>query len=158
MQFLERDLEDIIFNADKENLSKRGLPINGKLKRQLKIGNYGIADLVSYKKCAFYEQCEMFPENNTITVFELKNDIIDDKAFWQGLGYMKGIQSFFDKRDTNYGIDFKLVLIGRKISNSSSFIYLPDMFENIFLYTYEYNIDGIFFKRHHGYSLVNEGF
>ena len=52
MNFLEKDLEEIIYNTDKEMLTERGLPYHPfeTFKRQLKIGNYGIADLVSFKK------------------------------------------------------------------------------------------------------------
>ncbi len=40
MKFLEKDLEQIIYSADKELLAQRGLEINGTLIRQLRIGNY----------------------------------------------------------------------------------------------------------------------
>ena len=45
MTFLEKDLEQIIFETPKEKLQEKGLVIKGKLLRQIKIGNYGIADL-----------------------------------------------------------------------------------------------------------------
>ena len=40
MDFLEKDLEDIIYNASNEQLDKRGLRVRGKRFRQLRIGNY----------------------------------------------------------------------------------------------------------------------
>ena len=50
MKFLEKDLEEIIWDAYKNDklslINNRGLFINGLIKRQLRIGNYGIADLV----------------------------------------------------------------------------------------------------------------
>ena len=57
MDFLEKDLEDIIWNAQstregREKLKSRGLNIQGKVFRQPNLGEYGIPDLVSivYKK------------------------------------------------------------------------------------------------------------
>ena len=48
MKFLEKDLEQIIFESGRDSLRERGLSISGKLLRQLRIGNYGIADLVEF--------------------------------------------------------------------------------------------------------------
>lgn len=46
-EFFEKTLEDIIFNTDNELLCEHGLLISGKKLRQVKIGNYGIADLIT---------------------------------------------------------------------------------------------------------------
>lgn len=45
--FLEKTLEDIIFETSNDDLKERGLWICGNKKRQVKIGNYGIADLIT---------------------------------------------------------------------------------------------------------------
>ena len=52
MDFLEKDLEDIIWDASKTNegrsiLSKRGLDIEGKMFRQVSLAEYGRIDLAS---------------------------------------------------------------------------------------------------------------
>ena len=46
MKFLEKDLEEIIFETSNKELNERGLFVYGKKYRQLRIGNYGVADLV----------------------------------------------------------------------------------------------------------------
>jgi hypothetical protein len=67
MDFLEKDLEDIIFDSPNEELRKRGLNIWGKKKRQLNIGNYGRADIITYDKEMDSSYCA---------------DLIDDKEFY----------------------------------------------------------------------------
>lgn len=52
MDFLEKDLEDIIWNASqtdigREELKKRGLEIHGKMYRQVNLGDYGRCDLLT---------------------------------------------------------------------------------------------------------------
>lgn len=82
MKFLEKDLEDIIFNADNESLQSRGLEIRGFKKRQLNIGNYGIADIVTFERSNYIDEeyAEYVGgENKThsrpiITVYELKKN------------------------------------------------------------------------------------
>ena len=54
MKFLENDLEEIIYTSGRDVLEQRGLTINGKLLRQVKIGNYGIADLIEFQR-PFYD-------------------------------------------------------------------------------------------------------
>jgi hypothetical protein len=50
MKFLEKDLEEIIFNSCKIKLCNRGLTLPEKIKRQVRIGNYGVADLIGFEK------------------------------------------------------------------------------------------------------------
>lgn len=158
MQFLERDLEDIIFNADKVKLSERGLLIEGVLKRQVKIGNYGISDLVSFRRPEYRSDLKFRPENCSLTVFELKKDIIDEKTFFQALKYLKGLKRYFEVRNflPSDSIDFNIVLIGREVKGDIDF--LPAFSDNIFIFTYEYNVDGIYFKILNNSRLYNEGF
>lgn len=77
MTFLERDLEDIIFNASVDVLNDRGLHSfrhNAHTYKQLQIGNYGIADIVQVRKSydeglyarGFISHCL------EVSVFELK--------------------------------------------------------------------------------------
>ena len=49
MNFLEKNLEDIIFETDNVDLRKRDLFIFGKKKRQVRIGNYGTCDTMVVK-------------------------------------------------------------------------------------------------------------
>lgn len=152
MQFLEKDLETIIFETPNEVLQERGLDINGIKKRQLRIGNYGIADLVTCERVWDYDLDTMVMQ---ITVYELKQNNLGPEAFIQALGYAKGIKNYLKSR----GIypNFKIVILG-KIKPNGNLLYLTDFYNDMSLYTYEYNIDGLTFKHHTGYALVNEGF
>lgn len=156
MDFLEKDLEEIIFNSSKKSLSDRGLFITGgKFYRQLSIGNYGRADLVS-----FYRDESMV----YITVTEIKKDKIGISAFLQAIGYARGIQRYINKRKPHMNISINIVLIGREIDKNSTFSYLPSVLPymdyDMFLtcYTYRYDLDGLYFKEEDGYCLIDEGF
>lgn len=149
MKFLEKDLEQIIYETDNKILKDKGLNINGKKLRQLRIGNYGIADLITYHRDGNYFD---------ITVYELKKEKIGISAFLQSVRYTKGIKSFLSKRfkdDVWYSIN--VVLIGKQIDNNGSFCFIPDM-TNFSFYTYHYEFDGLKFENHRNYVLTNEGF
>lgn len=167
MNFLEKDLEDIIFNTDNEKLCSRGLFIGGKKIRQPRIGNYGIADIISYRKIYLPFARYSFLK---IDVWELKKEEINTNTLLQAVRYCKGIKRYLEKyRDFQY-FNLNINLIGKHINTNETFIYLTDLIgsddelecsqnlNEISLYTYEYNFDGIFFKREHGYCLTNEGF
>jgi hypothetical protein len=173
MKFLEKDLEQIIYTADKTELENRGLPIFGKLKRQVRIGNYGVADLIEYSKPSFIQPWGRHEKGN-ITIYELKQEKISVSAFFQAIRYVKGILRYLEKckNDSKHHYNYNIVLIGRSICFDSSACYLSDIFPaghgdidafshysvSISLYTYEYDVDGIKFKEVSGYKLTNEGF
>lgn len=179
MKFLECDLEEIIYKTYQEKpneLIRRGLyDLNGKMKRQLKIGNYGIADLITIERCeGFYYDvlrdidvdgekyalCDATINSKIIiTVYELKKDKIGISAFLQAVRYTKGIQDYFDKRGLfkRIRIEYKIVLIGKEIDLSGSFCYLKDIFNNIEFFTYDYDFNGIYFTQS-SYSLSQKGF
>lgn len=164
MNFLEKDLEEIIFNSSIVELLNRGLPVPPRLRRQVKVGNYGRLDLIGV---------DNWREDGraTITIFELKQKKISVSSFLQAVGYAKGVKSFFQKRrpykthnkSCLHNPVIKIVLIGSEIDNHSTFIYLPQVISQGYdfileYYTYEYKLDGIRFKSHNYYSLTNEGF
>lgn len=68
MNFLEKNLEDIIYETNNKYLRERGLFINGIKKRQLRIGNYGIADIVTFKKGDYCEDLK-YQSTCDITIF-----------------------------------------------------------------------------------------
>lgn len=169
MDFLEKDLESIIWESDNEKLLDRGLSgvYGNKLFRQIKIGNYGIADLISVGRSNIFEH-----ENShlIITVFELKKDKIGISAFLQAIRYCKGIKQYLEKRGI-FNFKLNITLIGKETDNQGDFIYLTDLFENsnsnmlcfgfidsIKFYNYKYGIDGLFFEEQSGYKLIDEGF
>lgn len=171
MKFTEKNLEDIIFESDRIALSKRGLYINGLMLRQLRIGNYGIADLVTIEKPEYIpvppDNPNRFHRGNVIiTVYELKQANIGISTLLQAVRYAKGITSWFEnsKYYENYNIEFRFVLIGSQIDHSSNFMYMSDIFVTysgesvITLMEYKYKIDGIYFYDNSSWKLTNEGF
>jgi hypothetical protein len=158
MKFLEKDLEDIIYNTDPDELRKRGLFVHGKLFRQLNIGKYGIADIVCVERVG---------RELIINVLELKKEKIDVFSFLQALRYLKGISRYIkDYRGIECDITFQITLIGKTIDLSNDFVYLSgfDIYtsdqESSFLNicTYDYDFDGIKFNPVNDYSLKDEGF
>lgn len=167
MSFLEKDLEDIIFDTDNQILCSRGLPIRGKKFRQLRIGNYGVADIVSYrKKYSFDEDAPYI----VIDIWELKKGEINIETLLQALKYCKGIMRYLWRYRGFYSFNININLVGRSIDTRRSFIYLTDLIgvesgegcecrlTEISYYTYEYDFDGISFREESGYGLINEGF
>lgn len=158
MEFFEKDLERIIYEADSLDLCDRGLVLAGKLKRQLKIGNYGIADLVHLDRPIF-SNGEIFVKG-VITIIELKKDTISVSALVQALRYTKGITRYLKKNNPsilNY-FDIKIYLIGRRIDKNSDLIYAPDIFKNVRFFTYDYTLKGLIFTEIRDYKLIDEGF
>lgn len=175
MNFLEKDLEQIIFEANKDLLAEKGLEISGKLFRQLRIGNYGIADLVSFTRPCIdldspYKDFKF--RKGKIQVIELKKDNISISAFMQALRYVKGIKTYLDRKSIAHKYNVEILLIGKTLDLESSFVYLTEFLsiENEFIfnsnklevdlsyYTYTYGINGIEFNFKYGYDLVNKGF
>ena len=171
MDFLEKDLEEIIYLSDKEKLSDRGLCMYGKLKRQLKIGNYGIADLIEIQRPYYHTGFKRLVKGN-INIIELKKDKIGVSTFFQALNYLKGIRTYLDGRGVEYHYNYTITLIGRDVDNTSSFCYLGDLFDfteyddfldeeiktNIKLFRYKYGIEGLEFEEVTNYNLTNKGF
>lgn len=149
MTFLEKDLEDIIYNTNNQTLNLVGLPIRGKKLRQVRIGNYGIADLITIERQSYLERV-------VVTVYELKKDNIDINSFLQAVRYARGIQSWFPN-NKKYDLKISLCIIGKSVSVESDFIYLPSILPNLNMFTYSYDFDGIKFNEVGGYKLIKEG-
>ena len=165
MEFLEKDLEEILKSTPTQKLKNAGLEFlsgRDRIFTQLKIGNYGVADVIF---------CSRYDNYIDITVAELKKDKIGISAFLQALRYAKGIQRFFEERGYKedfdgmlvksfYNVSISIILIGRKLDTEGSFCFLPEFVPNkrVEFYTYAYEFDGIKFKNEHGYKLVEEGF
>lgn len=161
VSFLEQDLEDIIWQSNKQELRNRGLWISPGSKgyRQLKIGNYGILDMVFFKRQVL---CPIEEGTLIVHIVELKKDRVDMSTLLQAIRYAKGIQRYIThKRNKDIPICFRISLIGKSIEMGTSFIYLTDVFRGNFYLeylTYDYRVDGLYFKRHDDYSLIDEGF
>lgn len=165
MKLSEKELEDIVFQSSNESLQEIGLRIYGKKIRQLRIGNYGIADIVTFDR-----DIEEIEGKDTsilnIDIVELKQDIINVQTFLQSIKYVKGITEYLEKRDF-YNFRINVILIGTKV-DMSSFVYLPDiirfnnecnnLYGSLKLYKVSYDVNGINFKNLYGYKLVDSGF
>jgi hypothetical protein len=172
MKFLEKDLEQIIYETEPLELCKRGIYfLDGKALRQLRIGNYGVADLVYFNRELTTMDNKFEPFLN-INIVELKKDKIGISALLQSVNYLKGIKSYIEQRKPKLHVSYNITLIGKTIDTSGSFIYLTDIINagdcfgfnefnslsKLSYYTYDYNIDGLKFKSHCNYTLKDEGF
>lgn len=147
MEFLEKDLEQIIFETDNATLVERGFLINGKKIRQLRIGNYGIADIVTFWRTSDIIYFE---------VFELKKDEISIRTLLQAYNYVKGIDHYLKLR--GFKTKFYITLVGRKIDTSTSFCFLPDLIDNLSCFIYNFDINGLKFTNCSDFNLINTGF
>lgn len=154
-KFLEKDLEDYIFSFSDKQLFEKGLMFNGKLKRQFKIPNYGIADLIAFEK-NYDDRFDRVKPYYTITVIELKKDVIGISAYLQAIKYCNGIKEFLWNRNF-YMFDFEIILVGSKLDRSGSFKYISSLsgpwmsfgfgaVKNVAFYEYEFSKDGIIFN------------
>ena len=164
MKFLEKELEQIIWESDKAQLENRGLSLYGTLYRQKPIGNYGIADIIQVEKAYSKNKPYLI-----IDVLELKQEKVGISAFLQAVRYAKGIQSYLEGRKVkNYILNIKL--IGKELDMSGSICFLPDLIDvnnkilnygklnSVKFITYEYSLNGLMFKEEKGYKLIKEGF
>ena len=174
MKFLEQDLEEIIYTSGRDVLEQRGLTINGKLLRQVRIGNYGIADLIQFQRPFYYGQEKQFLHPGRITIYELKKDQVGIAAFLQAISYAKGLREYLrlKKKSENYIID--IVLIGKTVDEKGSFCFIENTLcinndfcdektnieepGTISFYTYKFDIDGLRFKDMSNYDLIDNGF
>lgn len=153
MEFLEKNLEDIIYDAPNPDLRDQGLEIYGFKRRQVRIGNYGVCDLLVHARDYEFPLCPVH-----FTIFELKKDCIDAEAFLQAIRYARGLQSYLINHRGFYHFTIDICLVGRIIDMHSPFPYLPSFMTNLKLFTYKYSYDGIQFKEEKNYKLIEEGF
>lgn len=171
MNFLEKDLENIIWESDNEKLQERNLPIMGKKFRQFKIGSYGILDLMTVRRKYYYDyDLETYLPYLDITIYELKKEKVGISAFLQAIRYCKGIKTYFESKKPEIEFALNVVLVGKQVDTNSDFIFLLDLIDfqesgnanglikRLKAYSFDYHIDGIKFKCHEGYDLIEKGF
>jgi hypothetical protein len=149
LNFLEKDLETIIYEAGASAIRERGLlsAHSGSMFRQVQLNRYGIADLVNVWLDAH--------GGINVTVFELKQDKVDVDAFLQAVRYVRGIQTLLEDYIPDRVIKYHMVLVGRKVDTKGPFSYLTDVVNNLTVYTYDYQLDGIYFKKESNYTLAD---
>jgi len=170
MNFLEKDLENIIWESDNKKLQEKKLPIYGIKFRQLRIGNYGISDLITIRRDYYYDSItKKFKPYIDITVYELKKEKVGISAFLQAIRYCKGIKTYVEDKYPDIYFKLNIVLCAKYVDLDSDFIYITDLLNtestipnclinSIRFFSFDYNIDGITFEKHSGYSLINTGF
>lgn len=149
MNFLEKDLESIIFDSfgclrAKESLIQRGLKFldsddrNLICKRQLSIKGAGIADLVMFQRNP-YER-----DHIHFHVVELKRGVVDNKSVYQCHRYTEGIWKYLEERGIKNTSG--ATVIGNRVSTNFRKTEIGEIgYINTMYYTYNFN--GILFHK-----------
>lgn len=149
MQFLEKDLEDIIFTHH-DKMQARGLSVctHDLMYRQIQLGSYGICDClgVNIYSDHRYRAIDMF-------VYELKKEKIDFNTLGQAMRYKVALESIIGRHNINRTeINIYLILVGKSIEINGDFAFLLGRIPGILSYTYKYDFDGIVFRQERGYT------
>lgn len=164
MKFLEKDLEEIIFISSNYELCIRGLNLYKNKIRQLKLGAYGVCDILAWQRC----NDNYYGNIIQIQIIELKQNEINLYTLSQVLRYARAIQRYLEFRNSKITYQIDIVLIGKTINCSDSTMYLPSLFNSneekfnsinsISIIGYTYEIDGLHFYDLNELHLSNEGF
>jgi hypothetical protein len=156
MQFLEKDLEDIICDHYNEELIERGLFVRGKKIRQVRLGNYGIADVISYKMV----RDEFGDRLLLIQIWELKKEKISFADYEQCLRYWKGVSRYLsDYRDVSFNYKIELKLVGQRASIGIQYLNEKLSHIDLAVYYYQYDLNGLSFEMEtNSWCLNNEDF
>lgn len=160
MEFLEKDLEDIIYDAavngeGREQLYERGLDVPGKVLRQVNLGSYGIADLISIyysNKILDLEEDGSISKTRyvQITIYELKKDSVNINTLTQALRYKSGIKELIEHRFAKFGdrlkVHINIVLVGKSYDRSNGLSWLLNELTGIEIYIYKYSLTGVQFE------------
>ena len=145
MEFNEKTLEDIIWDncqtpEGRKILSSRGLSIYVSVYRQVDLGSYGRADLVTV-------QFEPSVNIVHITVFELKKGCININALMQAERYVTALKRHgFNNDDLDYDVEYNICLIGDSFDEKGDFAFLYNEINDVEIYSYEFKLTGIFFN------------
>lgn len=140
--FLEKNLEDIIYD-NQNDISKRGFnEILQITERQFRLPSGKIIDLLTL---------DIVGDVLCVNIIELKKGVIDSAAFFQGLNYYNEFLSivlgcFAD-------VKAELILVGNSATQEIRDL-LP-LNAPVVPYLYKYDYDGIYFTKVHG-SFIKE--
>lgn len=147
INFLEKHLEQIIFETPQEKLRQRGLSIfYDKIFQQVNLGAYGIADVI-----AVQFNCQS-PDSKRkvviITVYELKQKEVNIHTLTQCGRYISGLTLFIEDNfnTENTDIIYRAVIIGDSVDENGDFVFLFGSLQNVSCYLYDYAFDGIKFQ------------
>ncbi|MGF7213878.1 hypothetical protein GGR92_000018 [Spirosoma lacussanchae] len=157
MELLERELEDMIYEAgrtpeSRADLAARGLPLNGVLTRQLQLPPYGIADLVSLTYEGRFRSNPDHPEARirhfVVDIYELKRGPITYKTLGQACRYKTALEEQFGQY-ANYRtkFDFRINLIGNYLDRQDEdFMHLLASMPLIRVYSFYFTYSGLHFR------------
>lgn len=165
MDIKEKDLEEIIYQTEVDKLQKRGLIVEGECYRQLKIGNYGISDLIYISKHYYIDNNLKSHPYLLVNICELKKEKAGISAFLQAIRYSRGVQRYLELRGFS-SFKIEITLIAPKIDLDSDYAFLSELIyskdygciSQLNNYSVNYGFDGIIFTREQGYKLSIEDF
>jgi hypothetical protein len=160
MNILEKEIEEIIYtvllNYGSEEFLERGLPISGIPLRQVNLGTYGIADMITvYINGAFKRRVLH------VHIYELKRGVIGIGTLLQASRYYIGVHHFIESKGINKYFDTVLIdtsIIGSSVDLSNDFVFACDQY-GVNAYTFKLDFfDGLTFDRINGYRKSNAAF
>lgn len=132
--FLEKTLEDIIFENYK-TIKNVGLPVMySNIQRQFVLPSGKIIDLITW---------EIVDGTLSLNIIELKRKTGNYSSLSQLLNYVNEVVCHTVGRFSK--IDIKCIVVCKEIDRDFSNILLINP-QNLFIYTYKYDINGISFK------------
>lgn len=157
MDFLEKDLESIIYEASQTKegrnlLKNRNLQLrpSGKMFRQVRLGTYGVADLVDVSIEYEINECSRL-RSLYVEIIELKRGVIDYSALGQACRYLTAVKELSESINHKkfYECNFHITLIGSKldVKGDDSFVFLYNELNDVVdAFTYNYALNGINFN------------
>jgi hypothetical protein len=162
MEFLEKHLEDIIYDAFREtnytSLRFRGLTFlrpGMTVYRQFKVAGYGVIDLlfVDVTRDRFRHTDGLMYNSYSVQLYpcELKKGPIDYAALGQVYRYVKALSAMacYSADVAPVVIDdvsINPILIGRELDKTNDLVYVMAGLSELRIYTYKYAVDGLAFK------------
>lgn len=154
MKFLEKDLETIIYE-NRDAMYGRGLFIcdHEIMLRQFNLLDYGTADLIGIK---FIGRDIQRRKVIYVTVYELKQEVVDASTLLQAYRYVEGIKHMIRNHYNlkNTRISYSVCLIGASVQKKGDFVLAMNNIPSACIFTYDYKFDGIHFTHEHGYSIT----
>jgi len=154
MKFLEKDLEQIIFETENDVLEDRGLFIAGKKLRQVKLGNYGVIDLLTIERCTDDFSDKKIYKKIHVGIYELKLNEINLNALMQSMRYLIGVQEFIKERYSDFLFEYSINLIGSKLDFKNDDCFLLSFINQVnteelcvVFYEYDFDINGMNFNK-----------
>lgn len=145
---MENVMSELIYKANKELLTEKGLEFPCKMLKNVNLGKYGKCDLIHIKK-QYHKPFE-------IDLISCNRDKISMSSFIDLVTCAKGVFKYINE---NHEIVFKINLhiIAKEIDSKSNIVFLPDIFTYaINFYQYKANINGIYFERMSDFELPDE--